>query len=120
MPGAPKPTKGPAAKKRAQEKDRQSAHNLQLIVLEELAVEHDIDLTRAQIEALAAEPEVAESLNLWSYAHELMRRSQFASQGAAVHQMWLSLDKKARENLDADTIWQARERLCHVLMAAKR
>jgi hypothetical protein len=49
-----------------------------------------------------------------------MRRSQFASQGAAVHQMWLSLDKKARENLDADTIWQARERLCHVLMAAKR
>jgi hypothetical protein len=118
VPGAPKSTKGPAAKKRAQEKDRQSAHNLQLIVLEELAIEHDIDLTRAQLDALAAEPEVAESLNLWAYAHELMRRSQFASQGAGVHQMWLTLDKRTRENLDADTIWQAREQLCEALSAA--
>jgi hypothetical protein len=117
VPGAPKSTKGPAAKKRAQEKDRQSAHNLQLIALEELAIENDIDLTRAQIEALAAQPDIAESLNLWSYAHELMRRSQFASQGAAVHQMWLSLDKKTRENLSADTIWQAREQLCRALKA---
>lgn len=118
VPGAPKTTKGPAAKKRAQEKDRQSAHNLQLIVLEELAIENDFDLTRAQIETLAAEPDVAESLNLWSYAHELIRRSRFASQGAAVHQMWLSLDKKTRESLDADTIWQAREQLCRALATA--
>jgi hypothetical protein len=118
VPGAPKSDKGPAAKKRAKEKDRQSAHNLQLIVLEELAFENDIDLTRAQIETIAADSAIAEPLNLWSYAHELMRRSQFASQGAAVHQMWLSLDRKTRESLHADTIWQAREQLCQALAKA--
>lgn len=111
VPGAP----GGRRTKAQKEKVAQSAHNLQIIALEELATEHDADSSRAQLEALAQKPELADALNLWSYAQELMRRSQFASQGAAVHAMWNTMDKKTRQSLNADVIWQARQQLLDAL-----
>ena len=104
--------------KAQKEKVAQSARNLQIIALEELAIEQDVDLSRAQIEALAQQPELGEALNLWAYAHELMRRSQFASQGAAVHALWNTMDKKTRQNLNLEVIWDGRERLVDALKHA--
>ncbi len=97
--------------KAQKEKTLESARNLQLIALEELAIENDFDLSREQLETLARQSEIQDALNLYSYAHELVRRSEFASQGAAVHALWNTMDKKTRQKLNTDIIWQARETL---------
>ncbi|HVF85846.1 MAG TPA: hypothetical protein VM821_07670 [Abditibacteriaceae bacterium] len=93
------------------EKQAESAHNLQLIALAELAIESDCDLSPEQLKTVAHQPENRDALNLYSYAHELVRRSQFASQGAAVHALWNTMDKKTRQSLNVEVIWQARENL---------
>jgi len=108
--------KTPAERKRIRQKGVESAHNLQLIALEELAIENDFDLSREQLETLAHKSEISDALNLYSYAHELVRRSEFASQGAAVHALWNTMDKKTRQKLSTEVIWQARE----TLLAAMR
>lgn len=97
--------------KAQKEKTLESARHLQLIALEELAIENDFDLSREQLETLAHQSQIQNALNLFSYAHELMRRSQFASQGAAVHALWNTMDKKTRQKLNTEVIWQAREKL---------
>ncbi len=102
--------------KAQKEKILESARHLQLIALEELAIENDVDLSREQLETLAHQSEVQDALNLFSYAHELVRRSQFASQGVAVHALWNTMDKKTRQKLNTEIIWQARE----TLLAAMR
>lgn len=102
--------------KAQKEKTLESARHLQLIALEELAIENDFDLSREQLQALAHQSQIQDALNLYSYAHELMRRSQFASQGAAVHALWNTMDKKTRQKLNTEIIWQARE----TLLAAMR
>ena len=96
-------------------KTRESRKNLQLIALEELAIENDVDLSRAQLETLATRDDLQDAINLYSYAHELVRRSQFASQGAAVHSLWRSIDKKTRQSLNGDVLWAARESLVSVM-----
>lgn len=101
--------------KAQKEKTLESARHLQFIALEELAIENDCDLSREQLETLACQAKIADALNVYSYAHELLRRSQFASQGAAVHSLWNSMDKKTRQNLNTETIWQARETLVEAL-----
>lgn len=102
------------------EKQAESAHNLQLIALEELAIENDCDLSPEQLKTLAHKAEIRDALNLYSYAHELVRRSQFASQGAAVHGLWSTMDKKTRQNLNTEIIWQAHETLLAAIrMVAK-
>lgn len=101
--------------KAQKEKTLESARHLQFIALEELAIENDCDLSREQLENLTRKIETSDALNIYSYAHELMRRSQFASQGAAVHSLWQSMDKKTRQKLNAETIWQARETLVAAL-----
>jgi len=57
-----------------------------------------------------------DDLLLWSYAVELVRRSQFASQGHAVHYLWKQLDPQARKRLKAEDIWAARSRLLEALL----
>ena len=102
------------------EKQAKSAHNLRLIALEELAIENDVDLSHQQLETLANDSAIADALNLYSYAHELVRRSQFASQGAAVHSLWSTMDKKTRQSLNAEVIWQARETLLAAIRTAAK
>jgi hypothetical protein len=93
------------------EKQAESARKLQIIALEELAIESDVDLSHAQLETLTSRDDLQDAINLYSYAHELVRRSQFASQGAAVHSLWRSIDKKTRQNLNVETLWSARQKL---------
>ena len=101
--------------KAQKEKTQESARHLQIIALEELAIENDCDFSQEQLKTLARQPELKDALNLYSYAHELVRRSEFASQGAAVHSLWNTMDKKTRQNLNVETIWQARETLLEAM-----
>lgn len=121
VPGAPAlANKTPAERKRIRQKGEESARHLQLIALEELAIENDVDLSREQLETLAQQSEIQDALNLYSYAHELVRRSEFASQGAAVHALWNTMDKKTRQKLSTEVIWQARESLLEAVRAVAR
>ncbi len=111
---------GTAGKKSraAREKIEVSAQHLQLIALEELAIERDVDLPHAQLQVLVEREDLQPALALWSYGHELARRSKFASQGAAVHSLWRVLDDTARANLKADDLWAARQVLVDALLDA--
>ena len=103
--------KGKAHRRRHSQKQLEVAGELQRLALASLAEENGHNLSREQSQRLASEPELAADLNVWSYAYELHRRSQFASQGAAVHRLWKAIEAEERTKLDADQIWQARERL---------
>lgn len=116
MPGAPGGRKTPKGKAKVGE----SARELRLITLEELALENDLLPSRAQLETLLSyaslsDASLSDSLTLWTYFHELHRRSQFASQGAAVLVLWLAMDKKERENITAAKVVKAREVLVDAL-----
>jgi hypothetical protein len=110
----------PPLSKAARQKAEQSSRNLQLIALEELAIENNIDLSNPQLQVLVERPDLAQPLSLWSYAHELVRRSRFASQGAGVYALWRALDESTRANLNADDVWRAREVLVEALGEAAR
>lgn len=111
---------GATAKKSraAREKIEASAQHLQLIALEELAIENDLDLSHAALQVLAEREDLQPALALWSYGHELVRRSKFASQGAGVHSLWRALDDKARSNLKADDLWAVRQVLVQAMQQA--
>ena len=99
------------------EKQAESARNLTLLALEELAIENDVDWSRSLLESFASRDDLQNAINLYSYAHELVRRSQFASQGAAVHSLWRSIDKKTRQSLNVDVLWAARETLVNAMQS---
>lgn len=108
----------PARSRASRAKIEESARNLQLIALEELAIENDLDLPHASLQVLVEREDLQIARALWSYGHELVRRSKFASQGASVHAMWRALDEKSRRKLDVDEFWSARQVLVTVLQAA--
>lgn len=96
-------------------KVRESADELRVIALEELALENELFPSRAALESVANDANLGETLTLWTYFHELARRANFASQGAAVRSLWQAMDKKERENLSADDILAARDTLVAAL-----
>ncbi|HEY0075050.1 MAG TPA: hypothetical protein VGB77_13175 [Abditibacteriaceae bacterium] len=93
----------------------ESAHELRLIALEELSLENDLLVSRIELEAVTSKKELSDALTLWTYFHELNRRAQFASQGEAVRSLWLAMDKKAREKINADKVMKARDVLVNAL-----
>lgn len=104
--GSPEGKKTPKGKAKVDE----TARELRLIALEELALEGDLLLSRVELDAFErAAPPAA--LTLWTYVHELNRRAHFASQGAPVRALWLAMDKKERENISAAQVVAARARL---------
>lgn len=109
----------PTGKKSAKGKAKigESAHELRLIALEELALENDLLVSRTELEAVTSKEELSDALTLWTYFHELNRRAQFASQGEAVRSLWLAMDKKAREKINADKVIKARDILVNALKA---
>jgi hypothetical protein len=111
MAGAPSGKK--SAKGKA--KVRESARALRLIALEELALENDLLLNRADLEVLEKDEKLHDALVLWTYFHELNRRANFASQGEAVRSLWQEMDKKEREKMNADKIVNARDSLVKAL-----
>lgn len=113
VPGAPGGKRTPKGK----EKVRNSARELRLIALEELALEHDYLPSRADLEALEHDSSLSSALTLWTYIHELNRRAHFASQGEAVRLLWLEMDKKEREKITAAKVLKARDTLIAALKA---
>jgi hypothetical protein len=107
-PGGKKSAKGKA-------KVSNSARELRLIALEELALEHDLAIDRAKLAVLEGDPKLQDALILWSYVYELNRRANFASQGEAVRALWQSMDKQERGQIDADDVIGAREMLLAAL-----
>ncbi|PQV63814.1 hypothetical protein B1R32_10818 [Abditibacterium utsteinense] len=107
-PSAKKSTKGKA-------KVGESARELRLITLEELALENDLLIGRADLETLESDEKLNESLVLWTYIHELNRRAHFASQGEAVRSLWQAMDKRERENISADKVLKAHDSLLAAL-----
>jgi hypothetical protein len=107
----------PGGKKSAKGKAKigASAHELRLIALEELALENDLLVNRADLLVLDKDDELREAMVLWTYFHELNRRANFASQGEAVRSLWQAMDKKERERMNADKIIKARDRLVAAL-----
>jgi hypothetical protein len=68
-------------------------------------------VTMEDLEHACVNPEFSQQLTRYAYGVELVRRCHYASQGTAVHRLWLELDESVRKNLSASTIWKAREYL---------
>lgn len=102
-------------KKYAQGRAADAAEELTRLAVASLAEEEGVRLEENIISSISKDGALAEQLSLWAYACELVRRSQFASQGPAVHQLWLELDEKKRRSLNAEVIWQARSVLIEAL-----
>ncbi len=109
----------PGGKKSAKGKEKvaETAQELRLIALGELAIEHDFLPERADLEALEHDTSLSAAVTLWTYFHELNRRAHFASQGEAVRSLWLAMDKKEREKINADQVLKARDSLLAALKA---
>jgi len=88
---------------------------LERLAVESLATSAGLSTSRERIDAVVTNESLQQDLDLWAYACELARRSEFASQGPAVHAMWRSIDADTRKGLTADVVWAARERLLGAL-----
>lgn len=98
-------------KRHSERREGEAADELKRLSLVALAEEHRLTVPPGVQERALAAADLALDLTLWTYGCELMRRARFASQGGAVHRLWLELNEKTRKNLSAESIWQARERL---------
>jgi hypothetical protein len=106
-----KKLRGRRHKRHSERREREAADELKLMALVALAEEHGLAVTSEVQERALAAADLALDLALWTYGCELVRRARFASQGGAVHRLWLELKAKTRKNLSAESIWRARERL---------
>ncbi|MGV3772275.1 MAG: hypothetical protein ACO1QB_05195 [Verrucomicrobiales bacterium] len=98
-------------KKYAQGRAAEAAAELSRLAVRSLAQEENLLLTDEIVSGILMDEAIADDVSLWAYGCEMVRRSQFASQGPAVHHLWLELDEKKRRRLDAEDIWKARSRL---------
>jgi hypothetical protein len=96
------------SRKYGQRRDAQTAAELSKLALTYLAQDEGLQLTEESITAILNDEALSAAVGLWAYGCELVRRSQFASQGAAVHHLWTELDEKKRRRLTAEEIWKAR------------
>ena len=80
-----------------------------------LANEEGICIDEDMISNVSKNDALAARVSLWAYGCEVVRRSLFASQGPAVHHLWLELGEKKRRRLDAEAIWEARSVLIEAL-----
>jgi len=108
--GAKSP-RGRRHKKHTERREETAADELKRLALAGLAEERGLNLPANTLEHALTEPSLAVDLALWTYARELIRRTQFTSQGGAVHRLWLALDEKVRKRLSAESIIKSRDRL---------
>lgn len=72
-------------------KDKVQAEKLQILCLEALAESEGVPLSVELRRSVPADPLLAQDLAHLSYAFELRRRSEYASQGTAVLAIWRSI-----------------------------
>lgn len=102
-------------RKYAQGRAAEAAGDLSRTAVASLAETEGIVVRDQFVSKILKDESLADSVGLWSYACELVRRSQFASQGPAVHHLWLELDQEKRKRLNAEEIWKARSILIQAL-----
>jgi hypothetical protein len=103
------------SKKHAVGKAAETAAELSSMAIASLAESEGIVLKNDVAGAILNDERTAEALTLWSYGCELVRRTEYASQGPAVHHLWKELDEKKRRRLNAEEIWKARAVLVEAL-----
>jgi hypothetical protein len=103
------------SKKHAAGKTAETAAELSLMAIASLAETEGILLENDVSAAILNDEATSQALSLWSYGCELARRSQFASQGPAVHHLWKEVDEKKKKHLSAEDIWKARSVLIEAL-----
>ncbi len=69
-------------------KAKQSAVNLKELYIKFLAESLELEASAARLDDCLSTPALAESVSLATYAHELIRRSRFASQGEGILVLW--------------------------------
>ena len=98
-------------KRNARKRDEANTQELERLAVRDLCQATGLaindDLERAALE----NSEIAGDLALWTYVRELVRRTEFTSQGPAVHRLWLSLDEHTRKDLSAPAALRAKSRL---------
>ena len=105
-------------------KARQRAHQMKDLYLASLAAEAGVSPSPAAREALLSDPKSADDLAFATYGRELLRRSQFASQGEGVLVLWreIAWDQKGKVKkgftLSAERILQAEAALVERLTQA--
>ncbi len=106
---------GTRRSKRARQKEAQAMETLCFHQFRALAAECGADDSDEAFQCLWQNEARGADLALWTYAAQLVQRSQFASQGPVVYRLWLQLPKETRRELSTELIWQARERLMQFL-----
>ncbi len=114
----PAATAVPRSRRKRLARQRAAAEALEVLALTDLAREDGLALAADAIGALASREDLVEDVRLWTYAHEIVRRSLFASQGPAVLRLWRDMDPARRKRLDASHYWACRERIVAHLRAA--
>lgn len=105
-------------------KARQRAQQMKDLYLSSLAAEAGVALSAADRESLLSDPKTADDLAFAAYGRELLRRSQFASQGEGVLVLWreIAWDQKGKVKkgftLSAERILQAEATLVERLAQA--
>jgi hypothetical protein len=104
-------------------KAQQRARQMKELYLAALAAEVTGDSSYTKVEKLLSNSELAEDISFATYGNELLRRSQFASQGEGVLVLWREIAWDARGKvkkgftLTAERILQAEKRLQEALTA---
>jgi len=92
---------------------KRSAEELKQVYLHSLAEENQITLPGRQVQALLTDPELKECLALATYGRELVRRTEYASQGEGVLALWRQFawnengNPKPKFKLNKDDILEA-------------
>lgn len=113
----------PARAPEPDREDRTQADKLQLLCLEALAESEGVPLSVELRRSVLADPLLAQDLAHLSYAFELRRRSEYASQGTAVLAIWRSIaweNGRLRKSfaLAPGRILEAQSRLAAAVLSA--
>jgi hypothetical protein len=79
--------------------------------LEGLCEDEGCETNSDAISRVLEDAALADDVTLWAWAAQLVRRSQYASQGPTVYRLWCEIPKMTRKRISAALIWQARQRL---------
>lgn len=116
--GAKEPKNG-RNKKHLERRQKLAALVLKRAALISLVGEAGVKATVADLDELINSTELGAKVTLWTYACELKRRTEYVSQGTAVHELWRELDEKTRKGMDVEMVWKARDQLIAGLETGK-
>ncbi len=109
--GGEKKPKDGRNKKHLERRQKEAAQELKRAALSGLAKDEGVVATVEGLDAMIASTELGSKVTLWTYACELKRRTEYVSQGTAVHELWVELDEKTRKRMDGEMVWKARGQL---------